>query len=102
MTKLLKSSVLALALALGSSTYAHAECVTLVHGGTFEQILEWLFPWLASHSQPSGGKPGTPPPPPPKNVAPEVDPGMAVSTLLLIGGTLTVMRIRRSGHPETY
>ena len=100
MTKLLKSSVLALALALGSSTYAHAECITLVHGGTFEQILEWLFPWLASNSQHSNGKPGAPPPP--KHVAPEVDPSMAMSVLLLVGGTLTVMRIRRSGHPEAY
>lgn len=101
MIKLLKYSVLALALALGSSTYAHAECVTVVYGGTFEQILEFLFPWLASHPQPGNSKPHTPPTPP-KHVAPEIDPGEAMSVFALVAGTLTVLRIKRqSTGPAT-
>ena len=88
MTKLLKYSVLALALALGSSTYAHAECVTVASGGLLGDILNWLFP----------------PPPPnhnPKNQAPEIDPSLAMSGFMLVGGTLTVLRSRRSKRPAT-
>ena len=87
MTKLLKYSVLALALALGSSTYAHAESATLAGGGLLGGILSWLFP-------PSSGNNN-------KNTAPEVDPGLAMSGFMLLGGTLTVLRSRRSKRPAT-
>jgi hypothetical protein len=87
MKKLLKCAVLALALGLGSSTYAHAETVTVAGvglGGLIGDILGFLFP------------------PPPnnnnnyKNTAPEVDPSLAMSGFMLLGGTLTVLRSRRS------
>jgi hypothetical protein len=89
MTKLLKYSVLALALALGSSSYAHAESATFAGGGgLLGEILGWLFP------PPSGNNNN-------KNTAPEVDPGLAMSGFTLIGGTLTVLRSRRSKRPAT-
>ena len=84
MFKFLKYSVLALALSLGTGTLAHAETVSAIgpNGGWWS----WFFP---------------PPPPPPQcpdkkgNVAPEVDPGLAMSGFALLGGTLTVLRARR-------
>jgi len=85
MFKFLKYSALALALAFGSSTFAHAEAFTAIgpNGGWWS----WFFP---------------PPQPPPSkcpdksyHVAPEVDPGLALSGLALLGGSLTVMRARR-------
>jgi len=98
MTKLLKHSVLALALVLGSSTYAHAETVTLAYGGIggiIQDIISWLFHSSSGNSnQGSQGSPKT-------NVAPEVDPGLAMSGFLLLGGTLTVLRGRRSRRPAT-
>ena len=103
MTKLLKHSVLALALVLGSSTYAHAESVTLASGGFIEEILEWLFGSSSGHSgNKPGGNPGTGPGSGPTNhVAPEVDPSLAMSGFMLLGGTLTVLRSRRSRRPAT-
>jgi|HubBroStandDraft_1064217.scaffolds.fasta_scaffold421361_2 hypothetical protein len=85
MLKLLKHSVLALVLVLGSSTYAHAATATVAGGGLLGTILSWLFP------PPSGNNNNNN-----KNNAPEVDPSLAMSGLLLLGGTLTVMRSRRS------
>lgn len=61
----LKSSLLALALAVAVSPMAQAK-----------------------HHDP---KPNDPP-----NTAPEVDPSMAFAGLALLGGTLTVLRSRRS------
>jgi len=92
MTKLLKHSVLAVALALGSSSYAHAESMALAHGGfsgVIQDILNWLFGSSSSHNNNSGNNPTN-------NTAPEVDPSLAMSGFLLLGGTLTVMRSRRS------
>ena len=94
MTKLLKYSVLALALVLGSSTYAHAESVALTDGGIagfFEKIFSWLFPHSSGHSNNSGTGTGAGNP----QVAPEVDPSLAMSGFMLLGGTLTVLRSRR-------
>jgi len=91
-TKLLKYSVLALALVLGSSTYAHAESVALTDGGVagfLEKIFDWLFPHSSGHSNNNGTGTGNP------NVAPEIDPGLAMSGFMLLGGTLTVLRSRR-------
>ena len=34
-----------------------------------------------------------------ENLAPEVDPSLAMGALTLLGGTLTVMRSRRSRRP---
>lgn len=82
MLKLLKYSVLALVLALGSSTFAHAETTTTVDGGLLGEILSWLFP-----PPPSNNHHG--------NTAPEIDPSLATSGLLLLGGTLVVTRRRR-------
>jgi hypothetical protein len=89
MTKLLKYSVLGLALALGSSSYAHAETVALAHGGFtgfIDDILDWLFGSSSHHSPNKGGTPTSP------QVAPEIDPSLAVAGFALIAGTLTVMR----------
>jgi hypothetical protein len=101
MTKLLKHTVLALALALGTSTYAHAESVALASGGFggfVQEILDWLFG--ASHkSSPNNGGPGNGTPT--NNQAPEVDPSLALSGFMLLGGTLTVMRSRRPRRPAT-
>ena len=88
MTKLLKYSILALVLALGSSTYAHAESATLASGGLLGEILSLLFPPPPSNNNN-------------KNTAPEVDPGLAMSGFMLLGGTLTVLRSRRSRRPAT-
>jgi len=84
MLKLLKHSVLALVLVLGSSTYAHAATATVAGGGILGTILSWLFP------PPPGNNNNN------KNTAPEVDPSLAMSGFLLLGGTLTVLRSRRS------
>jgi hypothetical protein len=94
-TKLLKHSVLGLALALGSSSYAHAETVALAHGGFtgfVDDILNWLFGSSSSHSQSKGATPNT-------NVAPEVDPNLAVCGFALLAGTLTVMRAKGVKRP---
>ena len=75
MKNLLKYAFLGLALTLSVSTNAHA--------GDWG----WRLP-----------KPPPPPPPPlPKrNLAPEVDPSLAISGLALLAGTLTVVRARRA------
>ena len=44
----------------------------------------------AAHAAPA------PPPPPPTRTAPEVDPGLAASGLMLLGGAIAVVRARRS------
>jgi hypothetical protein len=98
MTKLLKHSVLAVALALGSSSYAHAESIALAHGGigdVIQEILEWLFGSSSSHHNSTRNNNPT------NNVAPEVDPSLAMSGFLLLGGTLTVLRSRRPKRPAT-
>jgi hypothetical protein len=92
MKKLLQYSTLALALALGSSTYAHAETVTVAYNGTLDQIITFLFGWLIPNDNPSAGKK---PAPPKTNVAPEIDPEAAMGAMMLLGGTLTVIRSRR-------
>jgi hypothetical protein len=91
MTKLLKHSVLALVLAIGSGTYAHAETVTAYGGigGIVQDFIEWLFGSSGNHNQGNQNP----------NVAPEVDPGLAMSGFMLLGGTLTVLRSRRSRRP---
>ena len=101
MKKLLKYSVLALALALGSSTYAHAATVSVASGGfagVIQDILDFLFHHNASSHHTNSNPPLPPPPREPRgsNAAPEVDPNLAMSAFLLIGGTLTVLRSRRS------
>ena len=101
MTKLLKHSVLALALALGTSTYAHAESVALAQGGFggfIQEIIDWLF-GISDHHNNAGNNPGNSQPT--NNVAPEVDPSLALSGFMLLGGTLTVLRGRRSKRPAT-
>jgi hypothetical protein len=97
MTKLLKHSVLALALALGTSTYAHAETVTAYGGigGIIQDIIEWLFHGSSGNHNQGNPNQGNPKP----NVAPEVDPGLAMSGFMLLGGTLTVLRSRRPRRP---
>jgi hypothetical protein len=70
MKSMLKYSMLALVLGVGSTTIAHAS--------------PW-DPW-------DPWKP-TPHDPPPS--APEVDPGMAISGITLLAGALTVMRSKR-------
>jgi len=103
MTKQLKYSVLALALVIGSSTYAHAESIALAKGGFggfIQEIVEWLF----GHSDHNNNnKPGNNPTggTPTHNVAPEVDPSLAMSGFMLLGGTLAVLRGRRSKRPAT-
>ena len=107
MQKLLNKSVLALALVLASSTCAHAESVALSHGGFdgfIQEILDWLFGHSSSHT---GNPPNTNPPTnnpggnnPGNNVAPEVDPSLAMSGFMLLGGTLTVLRSRRLARPD--
>ena len=71
MTKLLKYSLFALALTLGTTTLAHAR---EDHRG---------------HGDPSGKKGNC------DNTAPEVDPSMAIGALTMLGGTLAVVRSRR-------
>jgi hypothetical protein len=93
MTKLLKHSVLAVALVLGSSTYAHAETATLAYGGiggVIQDIINWLFHSSSGNNNQGNQK---------TNVAPEVDPSLAMSGFMLLGGTLTVLRSRRSRRP---
>ncbi len=70
MKTLLKYSLLVLVLALTSSTRAHAD--------------GWWW-----------NPPPPDPPPPCNNVAPEVDPSLAIGGLTLLAGTLTVLRSRR-------
>ncbi|RXS93033.1 hypothetical protein [Silvibacterium dinghuense] len=65
MKRFLKPSLLALGLMLGASTAAHADP-----------------PWWQN-------------PQPPTPTAPEIDPGLAVSGITLLAGTLTVFRARR-------
>jgi len=91
MNTFLRYSVLGLGVALGSSTFAHAEyALGPLGAGSFG----WLQP--PPHREP-------PPPPPEKqcpgnndNPAPEVDPSLAMSGFTLLGGTLTVMLSRRT------
>lgn len=93
MRKVLKYAVLALVLALGSSTYARAETVTVAYNGTLDQVITFLFGWLIGNNQkvtPHGS-----PEPPKTNVAPEIDPSAAFGALVLVGGMLTVVRSRR-------
>jgi hypothetical protein len=73
MMNLLKYAFLGLALALSASASAHA-------GG---QDWKWNPPKYT-------------PPPPKTYQAPEIDCGMAISGLTLLGGVLTVVRARRS------
>jgi hypothetical protein len=73
MKKLLTLSAIALALVLGSST--HALAVT-----------------LDNHPTTQGPAPKTPSR---AALAPEVDPSLALSALTLLGGSLTVLRMRR-------
>ena len=92
MKKLLQYSSLALALALGSSTYAHAETVTVAYGGTLDQIMTFLFGWLIGNNHQTTERKPDPPKP---NAAPEIDPEAAIGAMMLLGGTLTVIRSRR-------
>jgi hypothetical protein len=101
MTKLLRYSVLALALVLFSGTYAHAEHVALTNnglGGLFIEIWDWLFQpssgLTQNDKQKHGGGSSN-------NAAPEIDPGLAMSGFMLIGGTLMVLRSRRSTRLAT-
>jgi LPXTG-motif cell wall-anchored protein len=78
MKTLLKYSLLALALAFSTSAFAQ-------QGG-----------WNGGGG--NGGGWNSPPPgcpPPNNNVAPEVDPSLALSGFTLLGGALTVLRSRR-------
>ncbi len=86
-------AALALALALASSSSAHAETVTLAYGGTLDQVITFLFGWLTGNSHHESG---VKPPPPKTNVAPEFDSETALGALMLVGGTLTVIRSRRN------
>ena len=70
----LKYSLLVLALAMGTTARAHA---------------------FDKPGDPDHDKHWDPDPPPGNNVAPEVDPGMAISGLSLLGGTLVILRARR-------
>jgi hypothetical protein len=92
MKRLLQNSLLALALTLGSSTYAHAETVAVAYNGTLDQVITFLFGWLIDNDNPSAEKK---PAPPKTNVAPEIDPEAAIGAMMLLGGTLTVIRSRR-------
>jgi LPXTG-motif cell wall-anchored protein len=71
MIKTMKLSLLALALVLGSSVFAHAN----PRGGSFTPPKSQRNPNC--------------------NTAPEVDPGMAISGITLLGGALTVLRMKR-------
>jgi hypothetical protein len=99
MRKLTKYAVLALVLALGSSTYARAETVSVAYNGTLDEVITFLFGWLIGNNGNThhDGKPGTPtnPEPPKPTVAPEIDPNSAFGALVLMGGMLTVIRSRR-------
>jgi len=79
MKNLLKYSALGLALALGSSTFAHASNGRKSNDGWWDIF----FPTSHNHDHD-------------KRVAPEVDPGLALSGFALLGGTLAVLRSRRS------
>jgi hypothetical protein len=92
MKRLLQNSLLALALTLGSSTYAHAETVAVAYNGTLDQVITFLFGWLIDNDHPSDEKK---PAPPKTNVAPEIDPEAAMGAMMLLSGTLTVIRSRR-------
>ena len=67
--RVLKSSFLGIALAVGASTAAHAS------------------PWHHHDYDPPRREPKT---------APEVDPSLAIGGLSLLGGTIAVLRARRS------
>jgi hypothetical protein len=67
--KVLKYSLFGLALAVGASASAHAD--------------PW---WNHDHD----------PPKPQPRTAPEVDPNLAIGGLSLLGGTIAVLRVRRS------
>ena len=72
MTKLLKHSVLAMGLVLGSSTYAHAETVALANGGiggVIQDIIDWLFHISSDNNNQGNSNPSNPK----TNVAPEID-----------------------------
>ena len=100
MTKLLKHSVLALALVLGSTTCAHAETEALYNGGVggiIQDIIDWLFPHSHSSNNNTPGTSGAGT----TQTAPEIDPEIAMSGLMLLGGTLVVLRSRRIRRPET-
>jgi len=73
MKNLLKYSLLALAITLTASISAHAD-------GWSDW--GWGQPKHHHHDKPA-------------NLAPEVDPSLALSGLTLLGGTLTVLRSRR-------
>lgn len=76
MKNLLKYSLLALALALSTNAFAQ-------NGG-----------WGNGGGN-GGWNPPPGQPPPNNNVAPEVDPSLALSGITLLGGALTVLRSRR-------
>jgi hypothetical protein len=92
MKSILTRSFLVLALVVGSSTYVHAETVSVAYGGTFDQVITFLFGWLIGNGQ---QKPERKPDPPKTNLAPEIDPASGLGALLFVGGTLTVLRSRR-------
>jgi len=93
MRKLTKYAVLALVLALGSSTYARAETISVAYNGTLDEVVTFLFGWLIGNNQKT--PPHGTPEPPKTNVAPEIDPESAFGALVLVGGMLTVIRSRR-------
>jgi len=90
MMQRMQYAALALALALASTTSAHAETVTMAYGGTLDQVVTFLFGWLIGN-----GHSGSKHVPTKVNVAPELNPESALGALMLIGGTLTVLRSRR-------
>lgn len=95
MRKLTKYAVLALVLALGSSTYARAETVSVVaYNGTLDEVITFLFGWLIGGNNQKTPQDVKPEPPNPK-VAPEIDPNSAFGALVLMGGMLTIVRSRR-------
>jgi hypothetical protein len=83
MKKILKCSFLGLALAIGASTAAHAD--------------PWRTdPWRSYnpryHYDPPRPQPRFPKQEP--RTAPELDPSLSISGILLLGGSLTVLRAR--------
>jgi Spy/CpxP family protein refolding chaperone len=79
MKNLMKYAVLGLALALSSSTFAHASTVVVTNSS-------WWSIFFPPHNKPTHND----------RTAPEVDPGLALSGIALLGGSLTVLRARRS------
>ena len=53
-----------------------------------------------SGNHPSSHSGGISTTPPPVKTAPEVDPGLTISSLVFLGGTLTVLQARRSNRSK--